>query len=147
MVAILALQDGEAADEAAGPQPAPPQAEQDSGDPSVPAEESWAEKNAKQRARALEWIRRSSLPHVMLIRIVLEPLRQLLARHFTVAGAAFEFKELVRAAKFLQSGAPAGFKRRYHLRVAADHVLEDECRDFVFNVYVMIILVITSIFV
>lgn len=86
----------------------------------------WAEVNALHRRVALAWLASRPLDTLLLQRLVMEPLRQLLASQFRVSSQAWEDEQRSRAAAAVTSGAPG--VRQYRLSLAAQG--EDEARVF-----------------
>lgn len=83
------------------------------------AEPNWAEVNAKHRRLGVEWV--SSDPMALLIaqRQVMEPLRQLMARQFLLAGEAWEKEQRAKIAEKAQANIPAKCTdREYRLAIA-----------------------------
>lgn len=86
----------------------------------------WAAVNAKHRRMALEWLRTRPLPMLILQRTAMEPMRQLLAEQFRVAGADWEDEQRGRLAEALASDKPVTFgDRDYRLGLAAEGKDED----------------------
>lgn len=82
----------------------------------------WAEVNAARRRTTLQWLQQRPARLMIAQRIIMEPLRQLLEAHFTVAGQAWEEEQ---QSKLLRPGiAPP--ERLYRIGVAASGV--DETR-------------------
>lgn len=89
----------------------------------------WAAINAKNRRIAAEWLDNQPLDKMMLQRLVMEPLRQLLARQFQVASHEWELEQRGRLAEATMAGQPTNFNNReYRLCLAAEG--DDEERFF-----------------
>lgn len=87
----------------------------------------WAEINAAHRRIAAEWLLKAPLPTLMLQRLVMEPLRQLMASQFRVASQDWELEQRHRVAQGAATCGPS-LCRKYRLSVAAAG--EDEARAF-----------------
>lgn len=91
-------------------------------------EQGWAAVNATHRRVAMEWLSSKPLRFLTLQRIIMEPLRQLLAHQFHVAGAAFEAEQQMRVASKLALGGGCKFSDRdYRASLAAKGVGEKKC--------------------
>lgn len=101
----------------------------DTDDPtSATEEQTWALINAARRRRALEWLRNAPLPALMLQRLVMEPLRSLLAKQFAVASQEWEQTQRGKLANALGSGGEVSFAdREYRLCLAAKGADEERC--------------------
>lgn len=97
--------------------------------PAPPLEaETWAEANARDRQRAVNWFQSSppNLGQLLLLRSAMEPLRVLMKRQLEMAAEEWEVEEQSKVARAVWQGLPAEGVRRYRVQVAADHSLEQE---------------------
>lgn len=72
----------------------------------------WAATNAKDRSSAMALLLRRPLGHFVLIRLVMEPLRQYMANQFRIASEGFGVEEKAKLAKALQEGGSYAPKMR-----------------------------------
>lgn len=72
----------------------------------------WARQNATDRRIALGFLRLKPLGHLILLRMLMEPLRQLLSAQFEQASDKWEAKQRAQAAKALNEGKAASRKYR-----------------------------------
>lgn len=85
---------------------------------------SWAEVNAKHRRLAAEWVMQRPLAKMLLQRMVMEPLRALMAAQFTIASDEWEQKQLAAVAEAAARGDTGWGTREYRVSVAASGSLE-----------------------
>ena len=83
-------------------------------------------KNSKERAAALSWFASNPLKHLILVRRVMEPLRQLLSSQLEVSSDHWEVTQQARVAAAIKSGADLRGARRFRVGIAADCVFEQE---------------------
>lgn len=94
------------------------------GDPQSTADPSaWAAVNAAHRREATQWVLSAPLPRLMLQRLVMEPLRRLLASQFEVAGESWDLEQLAKTAVAAARGEQTWDSREYRVCIAAS------CRD------------------
>lgn len=88
----------------------------------------WAAINAAHRRLASAWLSGTPLVDLLLMRLVMEPLRQLMAHQFQVASEAWEVDQRARLAKaILRDGGASFADRSYRLSVAAEGDEEAKC--------------------
>ena len=76
----------------------------------------WAKKNSLDRAMAFQFLHSNSLGWLVLIRMLMEPLRQYLAQQLMRAGAEWELGQRAEAAKT----TPDGAQRERYFRVGCE---------------------------
>lgn len=95
----------------------------------------FAKVNAVHKRSAAEWLRARPLGHLMLQRMLLEPLRQLLGAQFKVAGAEWEQEQACKAAAAVAAGDLSTGSRQYRLALAAQGDAEQRCREQVAEIW------------
>jgi len=84
--------------------------DQRSGPASV--DTSWAKQNAKDRRMALDFLRKGTLGHLVLMRVIMEPMRQFLNAQFELASEDWAVRQRCMAAKACNEGRPVEPKYR-----------------------------------
>lgn len=90
------------------------------GGPSRGQAPEWAKVNAAYRRDAAHWLKKMPFGHMVLQRLLLEPLRTLLHGQFAVASQRWEQQQRCKAAKALKAGETDWAKQRqFRLAMAA----------------------------
>lgn len=89
----------------------------------------WARVNASRRREAAMWLASSPFGHLVLQRILLEPLRVLLTAQFCEAGAEWQQEQQCRAAAAAMAGDDSIACRQYRLGIAGSGQHEDKFRS------------------
>ena len=100
---------GEAESRAAG---SADQAGNDSAAVAKDQQQAWILENTKHRSMALDFLRGQPLGYLVLMRVVMEPLRQYLGSQFERAADKWEFEQQAKLAKARRDGVAAGRKLR-----------------------------------
>ena len=86
---------------------------------------SWAAQNAASRRVAGAWWAAEPAHKIIVMRMVMEPLREMLARRLRIGGRAWASKQAEAAAAAARAGAPP--MRRWPATVCASNELEETC--------------------
>lgn len=79
----------------------------------------WARVNAARRRDGAKWVSADPFGHMVLQRLLMEPLRQLMTAQFEVASAEWEKEQQCKAAAAMQKGEVDFRSRDYRLVIAA----------------------------
>ena len=132
-VALEDDEDEEGEVDVPGPEEAGGDADAQAGNPAVAPsgiEEGqsvdWQKLNAKFRGEGSKFVARRPLGTVMLLRICVEPLREMMAAHLHMASDGWEDVQREKQAAF-DSGSPGAQPREFRVVIAASCALETKC--------------------
>ena len=86
---------------------------------------SWQEENEKHRRQTLRWVLSEPLGQVVMLRLCLEPLRNLLSKQLRIAGRAWDEAQRLKQLKAVKAG-DSSYQRHFRITVAAEQTLENE---------------------
>ena len=131
--AIPAILDGVCDNEGHGPSLGLPQmaAPEHAVGEAAPGEPhlSFAEKHARDRSKAYEWLRTRPMDMIMICRLVIEPLTVLLTAKIDQGSEAWETRQQAKVAKAVLNGGSGEGVRQYRLKLVADMLVERKVHD------------------
>lgn len=95
----------------------------------------FAKINAARRRDAAQWLCASPFGHLVLQRLIMEPLRELLARYLHITSAEWEKEQECRAAAAMQSGNSGFNSRDFRLAIAGTGRLDKRFVDQVHKLF------------
>ena len=99
-----------------------PRSQRDSHEPITAAQ------HAHDRRIGLQFVLNKPYTNLVAMRLVVEPLRTLLSKHFSISGEDFEVHQRSRVAQALGGGHP-GVVRDFMVTIAAHNTFEEEYRN------------------
>ena len=97
--------------------------------------EDWAQKNAKERALAWQWISKDAFPDVCLLKLVLDPLTELLGGQLQLSGESWDIHQQALLAQSMLQGDIPLFKRSLRLLEAGNGTLENKFFQHIQGLY------------